>query len=125
MAALAIALIDASTYKGQVYVKLPSFLFDFSIFLITLWCFVADRSVYHGEEPYPPISPRESWEVEKVELTEALEKSQKRVAELEDYLQSVVMTLNRLNEAKRQKDLRIADLENKIRRARQALQAPW
>ena len=63
--------------------------------------------------------------MEKVELTEALEKSQKRVAELEDYLQSVVMTLNRLNEAKRQKDLRIADLENKIRRARQALQAPW
>ena len=60
-----------------------------------------------------------------MELTEALEKSQKRVAELEDYLQSVVMTLNRLNEAKRQKDLRIADLENKIRRARQALQAPW
>ena len=63
--------------------------------------------------------------MEKVELTEALEKSQKRVAELEDYLQSVVTTLNRLNEAKRQKDLRIADLENKIRRARQALQAPW
>ena len=65
------------------------------------------------------------WEVEKVDLTEALAKSQKRVAELEDYLQSVVATLNRLTEAKRQKELRIADLEKKIRRARQALQAPW
>ena len=93
--------------------------------MVILLCHVSDRSVASPcEGPYSPISPRESWEVEKVELTEALAKSQKRVTELEDYLQSVVATLTRLTEAKRQKDLRIAELENKIRRAMQALNAP-